>query len=519
MRRKSIGLFLASAMMLLTLLTGCGGNDAAKDSNQPANDGQPSSSNEAKDKDNITLRLDANVSTMDPNYSATTTNGHVMAQIYDTLYFTYQDHTVEPRLAESYEISDDNLTYTFKLRKGVKFHNGEEFKASDVVFTINKALDSAWLFSTVEQIESAEAADDYTVNIHLKNVYAPFLETISLMYMLNEKAVTEAGDAYGSSPVGTGPYKFVSYENASILKLTRFDDYFRGPASIKDITFNVIPDINTATIALETGETDFGGFSSASYNEIKNTSNLVIEETTSGHLMFIMMNVEQAPFDNKLIRQAVNYAVDREFMVDASAGGLADYSSTFLNPNVLGYSDKVKQYTYDTEKAKELLKEAGIQAPITIDSIKTIDGSFKKVAEILQSSLSDIGIVTDIELLEQNKYVEDAMSGNYGIGVMGSEIGIDADSFSTFFTPENIDGGNNMARYNNEEVSNLFAECRKTLDMNKRLEIYEKCFNIIEEDSPYVSLYNKKAMVAHDKSLKVDRIYPIYNQVYEMSWQ
>ena len=158
------------------------------------------------------------------------------------------DGTIEPRLAESWTIEDGGLTYIFHLKQGVKFHNGEELKASDVVFSYNYAKESPFTASFGALFESVEAVDEYTVKVTLASPFAPFLSNVAGAMIHSEKAVNDGGDNYGLNPVGTGPFKFVSYELGQRVTFERFEEYHQGPAALKTIVYKIVADTNTALV-------------------------------------------------------------------------------------------------------------------------------------------------------------------------------------------------------------------------------------------------------------------------------
>ena len=505
MKKKLLCVVLAVLMSTLLILSAC------------------DNSSSGNKRDDIKFYINGDITALDPANSGTIVNSQVMIHIYDYLVRANMDHTVEPRLAKEWKVSDDLLTYTFYLQQGVKFHNGEEMKARDVVFTMERAMESPYQKTVMEKVESVSEVDEYTVEFKLSTVFAPFLESVAGNILIcNEKAVTEvldAGGVYGEKPIGTGAYKFVNYVSGTEINLTRFDDYFRGPARIKDVNFRIISDPNTYTIAVQNGEVDLGAFAPTAYGDIKNNENLVIYESAYSHFTYVMFNNEAYPFDNKLVRQAVNYAMDREFMVQTAASGLAKPNSNYLNSTVLGWSDNVPQYTYNPEKAKELLAQAGIQTPIDIGVIKTISGSFNIVAQALQQNLADIGINAEVEMLEPNKYIEDCLFGNFVIGMMGIDCGYDADNFGNLFDRTQIDGGNNMGRYANEHVEDLFAQARSITDVAQRTKIYDEIFTILYDEAPYAVVLNQYKVLAYNKDLQIDYINPNYYDTYEMAWK
>lgn len=468
-------------------------------------------------RDNVVIGLSSDMTTFNPLNSATKSDDSVISQIYDQLYFYDDERNEIPRLAERYEVSEDGLTYTFYLRQGVLFQNGEELKASDVIFTINRAKESPYVSGYVDQIAEAIAVDEYTVEMHLAAPFAPFFEQICYLYILNEKAVTEAGDDYEMNPVGTGSYQLVSYEPGNKVELTRFDDCWKGAADIKDVTFRIITDPNTMDIALESGDLDFAELSATSVNTAKENDGLNLVQVSDGSVTYVIMNTTVAPFDNKLFRQAINYAVDREFMVEAATEGIATPTSLMITPAMFGYPEDTKLYDYDPEKAKELLAESGIELPINIGKIQCWEGHYQTVAEVLQSNLADIGIEAEVELVEKNAFLTDAFAGDYTIGIMGFIFGGDANACAAAYTTDNIDSFN-MARWSNPEVDALFDEARNIVDSERRIEIYDQIFDIVQEKALYVPILNNNITYAYTTDLTVDDVDQAGVLVYDMHW-
>lgn len=472
----------------------------------------------ATERDNVVISLKSDPKTFDPVTTSTSSANTVMFQIYDSLIHMNEDFKVEPRLAKSYSVSDDEKTYTFKLVEDVKFHNGETLKADDVVYSIKRAQKSPYTSAYVDSVDSVEAIDENTVAIHLTDVDASFLEKIQIIMIVNEKTVEEAGDAYADHPVGTGPYKFVSYKAGVEVKLTSFDDYYRGKARIKDVDYKIITDDNTATVNLRTGDVDAGSFARASYDEVINEPTLTVADWSANSLYYFAVNNEVAPFDDPVVRQAMNYAIDREYIAEVETNGLSKITSVMLPPSVFGYSDKIDQtYTYDPDKARELLKKAGIKTPMKIGTIKIPEGDGKNAAEALQQCLSEIGLEVDIDILEQNKFYDETDFGDYEIAWCQISLLRDADSYSILFTSDQIDGMN-TARYSNPKVDQLFAQAKSTTDQKERLKLYAECFNIIGKDAAYIPVYVPTNIYAYNKNLKIDVLEPSVQFVYDMHW-
>ena len=319
----------------------------------------------AADKSDIVVAVDADVDTLHPTDFSTTVELGVLNQIYDTLLYYSPDGTKdpEPRIAESYEISDDGLDYTFHLRDDVTFHDGTPVTADDVVFSIELYKASEYQGSQISMLSSVEATDEHTVVCHLDAPYSPFLQGICSPMIASKAYYESSEDDFVNNPIGTGPYKFVSRAKGSNIKLEANEDYYRGAPEIKEVTFEVIPDSSTKAIALQTGEVNFAEIDSATKPQLEANPAITIAEVPTSAFSYIAMNTEKEPFNDVKVRQAINYAIDRDNLVAVCYDGEAEVNSNICAKERFGYSGDQFQYTYDPEKAKALLAEAGIETP------------------------------------------------------------------------------------------------------------------------------------------------------------
>lgn len=486
MNRKILSLFLAF-MLLISMLTGCSTKTQDNNANTSGND---------KVKDSLVYAIQGDIATLDPLHAASNIDLEICANLYSKLLTP----KYEPDLAESWTMSDDGMYYIFNLRKGVKFHNGEEFKASDVVFTIDSAKKSPYVEIWAEPIKDVEEIDEYTVKINLNYPYSPFLLSLSQIHMENEKAVMEAGESYGQNPIGTGPYKFVKHETGQSVQLTRYDDYYKGPTSIKDVTYKVITDQNTTLIALQSGEVDISkNIPAISIQTIRQDANLSVHENDAISLFYIVLNTAAEPFNNIKVRQAVAHAVNKSSVAQVATEGMAKIADSVINEMTFGFSSNVKAYPFDVEKAKALLAEAGYPNGFEL-TIKTIDGSFKKCAEVVQENLSKIGITAKIELGELNAFFQDTMSGNYQMAISGITITQDLDSWQMVFEST---GGMNESKYNNSKVDELFQQGRELTDPEQRLEKYEEMLTILNAEVPIIPLFFPTITYVANKDLNL----------------
>ncbi len=423
------------------------------------------------------------------------------------------------RLAEKYTKSDDGLTYTFYLRKDVKMHDGSGLTAKDVVFSLNLTKESADVSKNLSAMKSAKALDDYTVEVSLDAPYAAFMKGISMVFILSAQAYETLGsNDFSKAPVGCGPYQFVSYENENKITLKAFADYYRGAAPIENVEIRQFADENAMAIALESGELDCAAaISTTSYANLSTNPDLVINQIQTTKYGLLSMNTTVAPFDNKLVRQAINYAINRKFILDSCRSGIGKTSSLLFN-SVLSCTEGVEEYTYDPDKAIALLEEAGITLPLKLDAKISTMSSTKVVAEAIQSCLKEIGIEMEIEVLEAGAFFEGALSGKVVLGVanLGTSA-VDADQYYNCISEAGLTSLN-FARYVNPEVDALMLQARTIADQKERDAAYRQILEMIQEDAPYAILYEMVDLEASVKGLNVNWGLNGMFYLYDFSW-
>ena len=426
-------------------------------------------------------------------------------------------HDPEPRVAESYEISEDGKDYTFHLADGVKFQDGADVTADDVVFSLELFKDSEYQGSQISMLTSVEATDDKTVVCHLDTPYAPFLQGVCTPYICEKAYYDKDQDAFATNPVGTGPYKFVSRSTGSNIVLEANEDYFRGAPEIKNLTFEVIPDTATKAIALQTGEVNFAEIDSSVLTQLQANNQIKIAEVENSGFAYVSMNLEKEPFNNEKVRQAINYAIDRDNLVSVCYEGEAEVNSNICSKARYGYSDDQPQYTYDPEKAKELLKEAGMETPYDLGEILVAE-KYSNLATVIQNDLKAVGLETTISVKEFNSYINDLTSGNYGITALNMTLDGDTQSLEMAFTSDYIGTANN-ARYNDPDMDKLFEEARTETDSDKRLEIFDKIFTKAQDEAVYAILCNPLTLYAYNADLICPE-FPFEGNyfVYDFSW-
>lgn len=473
----------------------------------------------AADKSDIVVAVDADVDTLHPTDFSTTVELGVLNQIYDTLLYYSPDGTKdpEPRIAESYEVSDDGLDYTFHLRDDVTFHDGTPVTADDVVFSIELYKASEYQGSQISMLSSVEATDEHTVVCHLDAPYSPFLQGICSPMIASKAYYESSEDDFVNNPIGTGPYKFVSRAKGSNIKLEANEDYYRGAQEIREVTFEVIPDSSTKAIALQTGEVNFAEIDSATKPQLEANPAITIAEVPTSAFSYIAMNTEKEPFNDVKVRQAINYAIDRDNLVAVCYDGEAEVNSNICAKERFGYSDDQFQYTYDPEKAKELLAEAGIETPYDLGEILVAE-KYSNLATVIQNDLKAVGLDVTISVKEFNSYISDLQNGSYGITALNMTLEGDTQTLEMAFTSDYIGIANN-ARYSDEEMDKLFEQARTETDNDKRAEIFNEIFTKAQDEAIYAVMCNPMTLYAYNSDLTCPEFVLEGNYyLYDFSW-
>ena len=451
----------------------------------------------------------------------------VTQQIYETLVKYGEDNTeIEPALAESWEVSKDAKTYTFKLKSGIKFHDGTDFNAEAVVKNFDRWAQSKdeakfayypSMFGGFEGdkghvIKDVKAIDDTTVEFTLNRPLAPFLKNVAMstFAIASPTAFEKDPEGLSKNPVGTGPFKFKSWKQGSTVEVVKNEDYWQdGLPKLDGITFKIIKDNSARLNAVTKGEVDLmDGLNPSDLGKVKADKNLQIFERPSMNVGYYSFNTEMEPFNKKEVRQAISHLINKEDLIKNFYEGTAEPAKNPMPPSVSGYNDNVEDYDYDVEKAKELLKKAGYEKGFKMDLwampvSRPYMPDGQKVAEAIQASLKEVGIEAKISTYEWATYLEKVQAGEAQSFLLGwtGDNG-DADNFLyTLFDKENI-GANNYARYDNEEVHKLLLEAQATADEEKRNQLYGKAQEIIHEDAPWVPLVHSLPQLAGVKTIK-----------------
>jgi peptide/nickel transport system substrate-binding protein len=454
--------------------------------------------------------------------------------LYDGLLrFKDESTEVEPGLAESWEISEDGLEYTLYLRKGVKFHDGTEFNAEAVKFNIERQIDPnhpyhdtgdfVYAEFTWGAVKQVDVVDEYTVKITLEYVLAPFISHLAMhpAFMVSPQAIKTYGRDISINPVGTGPYRFVSWTPGAEIVLERNPDYWGKPAYVDRLIFRpIIEDQARLTEFLAGGINFMVNIPPDDLERLRNDPNFKVVEQTGMHTWWVYFNTLKKPFDDVRVRQALNYAVNKQAIVDNILKGTGVLAINPLPPVVWSYTDDVERYDYNPEKAKQLLAEAGYPNGFSCEFWTPESGSGMQqpvlMSTAIQADLKAVGVDCQIRTFEWGSFLEQGIvppEKNPGWDLMAlSWIGDNGDPDNHLYILLSGDqwppNGFNCGYYKNEKVDELLRQGRTTLDRAKRTEIYQQAQKLIVADAPWIWIDHETQIVAMDKRIQNFKLHP-----------
>ncbi|TFW00541.1 ABC transporter substrate-binding protein [Oxalobacteraceae bacterium OM1] len=429
-----------------------------------------------------------------------------------------------PALAESWEISPDNLTYTFKLRKGVKFHSNAKFKptrdfnADDVLFTWNRMADPNHPFHKVTPgqtfayfedmgmnkiVDKLEKVDDYTVRFKLKKPEAPFIANVAMDFMSMHSAeyadkMKAAGtpDLVDREPIGTGAFQFVSYQKDAIIRYKANDQYWDGRPKIDNLVYAITPDASVRYAKLKAGECHVMAFPKPADIELmKKDPNLKMLTQEGLNVGYVAFNVEKKPFDNKLVRQALTMAIDKQSILKSVYQGAGQPAKNPIPPTMWGYNDKIKDYPYDPAKAKELLTKAGYPNGVEVELwylpvTRPYNPDGKRMAELIQSDWAKIGVKTKLTTYEWGEYRKRSKTGEQHAMMFGwsGDNGDPDNFFGPILSCDAVKGGGNISRWCNKDFDEQYMKAKGTTKQAERAKFYEKAQEIAHEEAPQIPI-------------------------------
>jgi peptide/nickel transport system substrate-binding protein len=443
----------------------------------------------------LTIGKDQDSTTFDPIMTAQNADFWVIANMYDVLVRVDRSGTkLEPGLAESWTISPDGLIYTFRLRDA-KFSDGSAITARDAAFTLMRIRDdkgSLWSDS-YKNIASADAKDDRTLVVTLKMKSAPFLSQLAMpgVSIVSEKALMAKGDSYAQEPVSSGAFMLKQWSRGDRVVLEKNPKFWEADrVKLDGVEWVIVADDNTRMLKVQAGELDaaiFVPFSRVA--ELKKDPNLVIHLDPSTREDALLVNHSHGPLAKKEVREALDYAIDKQAIIDTVTFGLGEIANSYIPKGALYYNADNPARPYDLDKAKALLKASGVQGLTLTYIVQAGNEADEQVAIVLQQQLANAGITANIQKVDPGQSWNTLVDGRYDISVnyWTNDI-LDPDEKTTFVLGH--DNNNNyMTRYNNPKVKELVESARTELDEAKRADIYRKIQQIAKADVNWIDLY------------------------------
>ena len=525
--KKRILAGILAVSVVGALLTGCGGGNSQSSSAPAASteagaetagtadagaaDAGAAEKTERAKANEIVIGIPQDLDqSLDPHYTVAAGTKEVMFNVFEGLVKYDSNGDTIPAVASEVEVSDDGLVYTFTLRDGVKFHNGNAVTLDDVIYSIQRCKDdpnvNPQTSTGLACIESLEKDGDTKLVMTLSE---PNTELMSLLTL----AIIPADyDKQDTAPIGTGPYKFVSRTAQESVELEKFADYWGTPANIDKVTYKINESAEGLIMGLESGALDLVSHLTSTQTSELTKDNFNIEQGTMNLVQALYLNNAKAPFDNELVRQALCYAVDRQNVLDMAFDGYGFLIGSNVFPAFTKYFDEslTNYYEHNVDKAKELLTEAGY--PNGFDMTITVPSNYQPhcdTAEVIAEQLKEVGINATLNPVEWNTWLEDTYNGR---NFEATVIGLTADPLTARSLLERFksDANNNFINYNNADYDALFEKAVKCYDDAEQVGIYKEMEKNLTEHAASVYIQDMADLIAVRKGLTGLTFYPLY---------
>lgn len=463
----------------------------------------------AAPKDEIVLGTASDAKSLDPQMANDTSSSCALIQMYEPLFEFSPDKKLVGYLAENWKQLDP-MTWEITLRKGIKFHNGDELTAEDAVFTLHRMTTpkAAAVKSYGANIdpEGLKVIDRYTFQVKSSAPMAGFLAYLnhSSSYIMNKKAVEAAGEDYGKEPIGTGPFKFVSALKGDHITLERFEDYWGEKPKFKTLKIRTIPETTSRVIELETGNIDIAyGLPTSDFKRLQEEGKVNVYNKPGLSITYMGFNTQTPPFDNPEVRRAITIAIDREAALDVVYQGLGRVPTSPLLP-INNYFPEPVPVEYDPDKAREMLDKAGVK-DLAFTIYTNENKQRKDYAEVIQNMLSELDIKVDIQVLEWGTFLDQLKAGKlpvFMIGWSASDINPDPDAYIKAAMHSKFAGPSNRVWLKDAEVDELLDKGTVTPDGPERAEIYKRFCDRVNELNPWCYLAIADTLYGTNKALK-----------------
>jgi len=489
---------IAVIVLVIGLLSACGNNSAPETVPNKENNVSPTSTGTTKAAGgNVVVIVLQDIDFLDPHLAVAAGTSEMLFNVFEGLLKPNDKGEVYPAIAESYEISGDGLTYTFKLREGVKFHNGALLTSEDVKYSYDrlagkdtgKALSPAF-----ESVDTIETPDAKTVVIKLKSNNSSFLTS------LTSAVIPNGYEDSNKTPIGTGPFKFVEYLPGQKLVIAKFKDYYvKDIPKLDQVEFRIITDAEAALLALKSGEADiYPRIGTEKLDQLGDEFQSV--SAPQNLVQLLTFNIARKPFDDIKVRQAINYAVDKDEIIEAVAFGKGTKLGSNLSPIFKQYYQEGLEntYSYNIEKAKSLLAEAGLKDGFsTTLSVPSNYQFHVDTAQVIVQQLSKVGIKVKIEPVEWAVWLDRIYKGrDYDTTIIGLDGKLNPNDILGKYVS---DASNNFFNYKNLEFDDTLKQALSEIDLNKRVDLYKKAQTILTNDAAAVYIMDPNLNVALKK--------------------
>ena len=506
MKRRLTSILLVLTMVASIALTGCSGDKKEAESKT-----ENQLSGKPVEGGTIRVGISQDVDSLDPHTAVSAGTKEVLFNIYEGLVKPDSDGNLVEAVASSYEISDDAKVYTFTLRDGVKFHNGNEVTVDDVKYSIDRCADTSNgdpLVSAYSIIDSVNILDDKTVEICLTEPNTEFLA-----YMTTAIVPKDSADTLATNPVGTGPFKYVSRNPQENIIIEKNEDYWGEKAHLDEVEFKIVSDADMLVTNLKGGSIDMAmRLTTSQAAELKDGFH--IEEGTMNLVQALYLNNAVEPLNNEKVRKALCYAINPDEIMDMMADGKGVRVGTSRYPGLKKYFDDkyTNYYEQDYDKAKKLLKEAGYPDGFDLEiTVSSADQPHVDTAQIIQEELKNIGVNVTIKPVEWEVWLEDVYSNkNY----QSTVVGVDASALTARAMLERFttDGHGNFINFSDKEYDEVFKKAIAETDDTKQTELYKQLEGILAERAANVYIQDLVNLVAISDKFDGYEFYPLYVQ-------
>jgi len=470
--------------------------------------------------------------TMDTHFALDAPTFTILDHMVETLLELTPKGEIVPRLAEKWEVSADATEFTLKLRKGIKFHDGSPLNAEAVKVTFDRMLDPKVAIRyrfLVAPISTVTVVDDYTIKFKTKMPFAALVSNLTHQAtgIQSPESLKASWDKAVAKPVGTGPFMFKEWVPGNKFVMARNDNYWGKKALLEEVTWRVIPDDASRVVALETGEVHVAvRIPPFDIPRLKANPKLTVMDAASVRTIYLGFNCLKEPFNDKRVRQAINYAVNKEAIVKHVLGGVGRVSDAAISPGIFGYAP-IKTYEYSIEKAKALLAEAGFPKGFETTLHPAVGRYYMdaSVCTAVAADLLKVGIKAEIKMMEWGTYLPSILREKdqvehkiYMLG-WGCVTG-DADYglYTLFHSKQWPKVGMNASFYGNEKLDQLLDGARSTANPEERKKLYKEALTIIHEEAPWLFLHSEVQMVGVRANVKGIIVHPTERVIAKEAW-